>query len=139
MYLSVVLWCSLGVLGVSQPSDYQLIEQTVQYYLEGDSQKDFQTVSKAFHPESLMMHVSREGQYQTYEALEVFRGQEGREPETNRSHQIAFMDVFGNAAVAKVVVTYPRGQVTDYLSLLKIEGQWQIVNKTYAFQSLLTE
>lgn len=121
-------------LAVGQSSDFQQIEKTVNYYLEGDGQRDFETLRKAFHPETVMKQVSRDGSYLEYVALEVFKEQDGREPETNRSHQISFIDVFGKAAMAKVVVTYPHGQMTDYLSLLKIEDKWLIVGKIYSFQ-----
>lgn len=37
----------------------------------------------------------------------------------------------GNAAVAKVILDYPKARFTDYFTLLKIGGEWKIVNKSF--------
>ena len=41
------------------------------------------------------------------------------------------LDITGNAAIAKVVLDYPQVKFTDYMSLLKVDGTWMIVNKTF--------
>ncbi len=48
------------------------------------------------------------------------------------STEIAGVDVAGDAAVVKTVLRFPKFQFTDYLSLLKLDGTWIIVNKIYA-------
>ncbi|MBU3003673.1 nuclear transport factor 2 family protein [Paraglaciecola arctica] len=45
------------------------------------------------------------------------------------SHKIQSVDAFGDAAVAKIQLNYPNSTITHYLSLLRINGQWQVVNK----------
>ena len=45
--------------------------------------------------------------------------------------EIAGVDRTGDTAVVKTVLKFPEFQFTDYLSLLKIEGEWIIVNKIY--------
>jgi hypothetical protein len=44
------------------------------------------------------------------------------------------VDVTGDAAVAKVVLDYPQARITDYMSLLRVDGEWRIVNKTFHSQ-----
>jgi hypothetical protein len=44
------------------------------------------------------------------------------------------VDVTGDAAVAKVVLDYPNALFTDYMSFLRIGGEWRIVNKTFTVQ-----
>jgi hypothetical protein len=41
------------------------------------------------------------------------------------------VDITGNAAMAKIVLDYPQVKFTDYMSLLKIDGEWKIINKTF--------
>ncbi|HEX8636521.1 MAG TPA: nuclear transport factor 2 family protein [Pyrinomonadaceae bacterium] len=41
------------------------------------------------------------------------------------------VDITGNAASAKIILDYPTVRFTDYMSLLKIDGEWKIVNKTF--------
>jgi hypothetical protein len=44
---------------------------------------------------------------------------------------IVSIDVTGNEAVAKVADLYLGLRFTDYLSMLNIDGNWMIVNKTF--------
>ena len=44
---------------------------------------------------------------------------------------IDLVDRAGNAAIVKVTTIRPQVKVTDYLSLLRIEKQWKVVNKTF--------
>ena len=41
------------------------------------------------------------------------------------------MDVVGDAAVAKLELKRPNAVLTDYMSLLKVDGRWLIVNKIF--------
>jgi hypothetical protein len=45
--------------------------------------------------------------------------------------RIVSIDMTGNEAVAKVADLYLGFRFTDYLSLLNIDGNWVIVNKTF--------
>ncbi len=51
------------------------------------------------------------------------------EAQRKRSYQI--LSVSSDAAVALVVLDYPDVKYADYMSLLKIKGEWKIVNKTF--------
>jgi Putative lumazine-binding len=39
--------------------------------------------------------------------------------------------VVGDAAVAKIALKRPGARLTDYMSLLKVDGRWLIVNKIF--------
>ncbi|MEL6484432.1 MAG: nuclear transport factor 2 family protein [Bacteroidota bacterium] len=116
----------------AQASDYAMVENTLNSYLNGDTQKDYETLEKAFHPQADMKYVSSKSGYQVYNALEVFAAEKGRAPEKNRSNHIAYISITGKAAHAKLEITYPENTVVDYVNLLKIEGQWKIVNKIFS-------
>ncbi len=51
--------------------------------------------------------------------------------EVQRKRKIESLDVSGNAAIAKITLDYPTVKFTDYMSLLKIDGEWKIVNKSF--------
>jgi len=51
--------------------------------------------------------------------------------EAHRRRRIVSIDVAGDAAVAKVELDYPKVFFVDDLSLLKIDGEWKIAQKTY--------
>jgi hypothetical protein len=51
--------------------------------------------------------------------------------EAQRKRWIESIDVAGTAGVAKVILDYPTARFVDYLSLLKINGEWKIINKIF--------
>jgi putative lumazine-binding protein len=48
-----------------------------------------------------------------------------------RQTSIDLVDRAGNVAIVKVTTIRPHGKVTDYLSLVRIEKQWKVVNKAF--------
>ena len=48
-----------------------------------------------------------------------------------RTNEILSIDIEGLAAVAKTELMWPNVRYIDYLSLLKIDGEWRIVNKIW--------
>lgn len=50
------------------------------------------------------------------------------EPKMRR--RIVSIDITGATAIAKIELDGPEALMTDYMSLLKIRGEWRIVNKT---------
>jgi hypothetical protein len=37
----------------------------------------------------------------------------------------------GDAATARVVLDYPAVRFVDYMTLLKVDGKWRIINKSF--------
>lgn len=123
-----------GQLFFAQTSDYAMVEHSINAYLEGDTNKDFKTLKQAFHPNATMKYVSSKSGYQEYNALEVFAAEKGREPEKNRLNSITYISITGKAAHAKLEITYPKRVMVDYVNLLKIDGEWKIVNKIFSLK-----
>ena len=48
-----------------------------------------------------------------------------------RKRSIEVVDVTGNAAIGKIVLDYPDAHIVDYMSLLKTNGEWKIINKIF--------
>jgi hypothetical protein len=48
-----------------------------------------------------------------------------------RKRTFELLDMSDNAAVAKVVLDYPSVLFVDYMSLLRVDGTWKIVAKTF--------
>jgi hypothetical protein len=59
-----------------------------------------------------------------------FSGQAAAD-EAQRRRSFEVLDLVGDAAVAKVVLDYPTVSFADHMSLLKINGQWKIVSKSF--------
>ncbi len=133
-FIFLLLFVGLGQPLAAQTLDHTKVEKTINAYLQGDTVKDFETLKNAFHPDAKMQYISSKSGYTEYNALEVFAVEKGREPEKNRSNHIAYISITGNAAHAKLEITYPNRVVVDYVNLLKIDGEWKIVNKVFSLK-----
>ena len=117
---------------VSQNSDEAAVRETVQHYLHGLKFNDVESLKKAFYPDAKLFFVKRDGQLgqltqdQWYKGFAASAGKEEK-----GDLKITAVDITGNAAAVKVVEVYPNSKYTDYLSLLKFDGGWKIVNKIY--------
>jgi hypothetical protein len=133
---SLILFAA-AVPGLAQPAadDEAAVRAALQHYLLGHATGDGAHHEMVFHPEARLFWM-RDGALSTRTSAEYIAGASGQpaEDEDQRRREITMVDVTGDAAVAKVVLDYPNALFTDYMSLLKIDGEWRIVNKTFTVQ-----
>jgi hypothetical protein len=108
------------------------VRAAVEHYFRGHATGQGEHFRKVFHPESKLFAV-REGKFWQLTSEDYIANAPGKAPadEAQRRRTVESVDITGNAAVAKVVLDYPSVKFTDYMSLLKIDGEWRIVNKTF--------
>ena len=115
-------------------ADEAAIRQTVQYYFDGGRNRDSLTLRKAFHPEARML-FAREGKLVVVpigEYITRVRSESLKPGEVDSTERkVVSVDVVGDAAVAKLELKRPNAALTDYMSLLKVDGRWLIVNKIF--------
>ena len=115
-------------------ADEAAIRQTVQYYFDGGRNRDSLTLRKAFHPDARML-FAREGKLVVVPIAEYITrvGSEKAVPGAvdSTERKVVSVDVEGDAAVAKLELRRPDMVLTDYMSLLKVDGRWLIVNKIF--------
>ncbi|MGB7925880.1 MAG: nuclear transport factor 2 family protein [Pyrinomonadaceae bacterium] len=119
----------------AQGAEEAAVRQTLDYYLQGHATGNGEFFKKAFHPEAKLFWI-RDGQFSTRTSAEFIAGASGKPAadEAQRKRSIASVDITGNAAIAKIILDYPSGRFTDYMSLLKVDGEWKIVNKTFILE-----
>ncbi|MEL6556987.1 MAG: nuclear transport factor 2 family protein [Bacteroidota bacterium] len=128
--LGLLLFFGMTTSVFAQQSDKQLIERTVSYYLDGGTNNDFETLKKAFH-ENASMKFIKNGTYQEVNAIDFFRKAIKPGSKQNRKTKIAQIDINGNAASARLEIDYATFRFIDYMNLLKIDGEWKVVNKIF--------
>lgn len=114
-------------------SEYDAVIQAAQAYVDGLRDGDIAGIERAFHPSSIMWGYSGEKLLQG-DAVPVFEGRfksVGASPNV-RSH----LDILAIEPTAAVVRVDLENDVMgasfhDYLSLLKIDGQWKIICKIF--------
>jgi len=104
----------------------------VEHYLAGHATGDGAHFRLAFAPQASLFWV-RADTLATRTSEQYAAGASGKPPadEAQRKRWIESIDVAGNAGVAKVVLDYPTTRFVDYLALLKIDGEWKIINKIF--------
>lgn len=116
----------------AQNAEEAAVRQALDYYVQGHATGQGEYFRKAFHTDAKLFAV-RDGKYWQLTSEEYIARAPGKpaDDEAQRKRSIEAIDISGNAAVAKVVLDYPQVKFTDYMSLLKMDGQWRIVNKTF--------
>ena len=130
--LLLSMFFAVSGLANAQHSDKDAVMVPLENYLKGHATGDGEYFKKAFHTEGSMMWM-RDGKYTTRSFAEYIAGATGKPPadEAQRKRRIGTVDVVGNAAVATIILDYPTVKFTDYMTLLKINGEWKIVTKTF--------
>lgn len=120
----------LSALNLSaQDSDLLAIEAVLNNYMIGGTERDGERITSAFH-ETAMMKYIRGGEYSEVNAKEFFGSPKPGEP-LERSNEIVSIDISGNVGMAKLRLRYADKQFIDYMTLMKIDGEWTIVNKVF--------
>jgi hypothetical protein len=116
----------------AQKAEMSAVKIPLENYLKGHATGDPEFFRKAFHTEGKLIFI-RDGKYATRTFEEYINGSSGKPAadEDRRKRSIESIDIAGNAATAKIVLDYPAVKFTDYMTLLKIDGEWKIINKTF--------
>lgn len=136
--IMAVLICSFVALGFgakvwADDKEKDAVKIPLENYLKGHATGNAEFMRKAFYTEGKLIFV-RDGKYTTRTFDEYIAGMKDGKPapdEDKRKRSIESIDVSGNAAVAKIVLDYPIVKFVDYMTLLKIDGEWKIVNKSF--------
>ena len=118
-------------------ADEAAVRQTVQYYFDGGKNRDSVALRKAFHPEARML-FAKDGKLMVVPISEYIARVAGdkRKPGEvdSTKRRVTSVDVSGDAATARLELERPDAVLTDYMSLLKVDGRWVIVNKIFTRQ-----
>lgn len=111
-------------------SDLHEIQKVVSYYLDGGTNGDSLMFSKAFVPDGQMRYMRNDTLFNV--SLRDFMARaRNNGMKQNRETRIESIQVFGNAAVAKLTIEYPTFYFHDIMSLLKTKEGWKIVSKIF--------
>ena len=111
------------------------VRAAVEAYLDAHATGSADRLRRVFHPVANLFFVRDDTLAQRSGAvyLDGFNGTPAAD-EAQRRRWISMVDVTGNAAVARVVLDYPTVTITDYFQLLRVQGEWRIVNKIFTSQ-----
>ena len=112
----------------SEGDENRAIRKVAELYLSAQPAN----LEQAFDPTSNLYTTDEKGSLRVIpfrEYLERVKKNSGSRED--RKGAIRSVEHAGNAAMVEVVTTTPEVVVTDYLSLLRLQGQWKVVSKTF--------
>jgi hypothetical protein len=117
-------------------TDVAAIEKVLHTYFDGLYEGDTKKLGEAFHPASHLYSAGSDGKAVDLPRAEWFKFVEGRPSAKSsgsaRADRIVSIDFSGpNTAFAKVECQIPPRYFTDYLTLLKADGRWQVIAKSF--------
>ena len=121
----------------NKSTDLDKITQTVQYYFDGLYHSDIESLKKAFDPDAFL-HGYFEGQLAHVPFKAWLKQVEGRPAPSKNGEaydmKIVSVDITDNIAQVKVFDFYLGKFFTDYLSMMKVNDSWLIMNKMFHHQ-----
>ncbi len=115
-----------------QADEKKAVRVPLDNYIQGHATGNGEFFKKAFHTEGDMLWI-RVGKFSSRSFAEYIAGASGKPAadEAGRKRAIESIDVAGTAASARIVLDYPTVRFVDYMTLLKIDGEWKIVSKVF--------
>ena len=115
----------------SNTDDREMIEKTVQFYIDGAKSGKGDDMKPAFHADATSFG---------YIGVDLFSGpiqklfdwNDENGPATDLETKIASIDIAGTVATVRLESDNWTGhKFTDFFTLLKVEGTWKIMNKVF--------
>ena len=132
-FIAIVL-STVAVQAFAQTADAEqlAIRIPLENYIKAHATGDGGNLGKSFYPEAKIQGIKPDDgkliSFKFEDYVKSFPGKPASD-ETKRKRKIETVEITKNAAIAKLVFDYPSVKITDYLLLLKIDGDWKIVNK----------
>lgn len=127
----VLIYCNAHLLCAQTEID--LITATLNDYIEGTANGQPERLRRAFHPDFNLYFVGKD-------SLRVWSGKDyisniKEGAKNDRKGKIISIDFEKDAGIAKIEIDIPgrKRLYTDYLLLLKYEGQWKIIHKSFTY------
>lgn len=117
----------------SAKAEADAVRAAVQLYIDGVGNGDTAKLEQAFHADWRMTGFMADDSFVAMSRAEVIEmiGGMGKPPEGRFAARVVDVQHHGRAAVACVDMRLGQVRFTDYLSLLKLDGRWVIVNKIW--------
>lgn len=116
-------------------NDSEQVTETLLDYIEGTANGQPERLRKAFHPDFNLYTVAKDSLWIRSGEEYVSNVKVGQK--VNRIGKIISIDIEKDAAIAKAEIVIPDVRsFTDYFLLLKYEGSWKIVHKSYSWRDL---
>ncbi len=133
--LLALLFIQFNVSAQTSDSAIAQITETIMNYIDGTANGDPEKLRKVFHPAFNLYAVTDKDSLLIRSGEKYISNIKPGE-KVNRIGRVISIDVENNAAIAKAEIVIPGWRIfTDYFLLMKYEGSWKIVQKSYTWRA----
>ena len=112
-------------------NDNEMIEKTVQFYIDGAKSGKGDDMKPAFHKDATIFGYIGDDLF-AGPIQKLFDWNDENGPATELETRMASIDVVGTVATVRLESDNWTGhKFTDFFTLLKVEGTWKIMNKVF--------
>lgn len=112
--------------------EYNAVIETLSMYIRGLATAEGDTMRPAFHPDAVMFTVAEKAVTRMAAHNALFDGMDNDFAPSTPTSAVLTVDIVGDVASARVDSDDVDGfRFSDFFHLLKADGQWQIVAKTF--------
>ena len=115
----------------SNTSDNEMIEKTVQFYIDGAKSGKGDDMKPAFHTDATIFGYIGDDLF-AGPIQKLFDWNDENGPATELEARIASIDIVGTVATVHLELdNWTGNKFTDLFTLLKVDGIWKIMNKVF--------
>ena len=115
----------------SNTDDREMIEKTVQFYIDGAKSGKGDDMKPAFHADATIFGYIGDDLF-SGPIQKHFDWNDENGPATDLETKITSIDIAGTVATVRLESDNWTGhKFTDFFTLLKVEGTWKIMNKVF--------
>ncbi len=116
-------------------SEYDVIEKTIQHYLDGAKSGKGDDMKPAFQQDATIFGYAGADLF-AGPIQQLFDWNDENGPATELQARIASIDLVDSVATVRLELDNWTGhRFTDLFTLLKVDGEWQIMNKVFHLHS----
>jgi hypothetical protein len=121
----------LSFTAFTQTGDDAAVRACLLEYMSGDGTR----MEKAFHLSATMKYIdAATGEFKDVPIAEFITRVKANTTKQERTIEIVSVNIEGAAASGKIKIETAKAILYDYMNLLKINGEWKIVNKIFSRQ-----
>ncbi len=116
-------------------SEYDEIEKTIQHYLDGARSGKGEDMKPAFHQDATIFGYAGPDLF-AGPIQQLFDWNDENGPATGLKARIASIDLIDTVATVRLELdNWTGSRFTDLFTLLKVDGEWKIMNKVFHLHS----
>ncbi len=112
-------------------SEYDVIAEAVQHYIDGAKSGNGDDMKPAFHQDATIFGYAGADLF-AGPIRQLFDWVDGNDPAAELQARIASIDLIDTVATVRLELNNWTGhRYTDLFTLLKVDGEWKIMNKVF--------